>query len=133
MENKLTHAGCVVFREGREKKRYLIISSSTGKHWVLPKGHIEEGETPEEAALRELKEEAGISGKIVHPLSVQTYKKRKEHVVIQYYLVQLIKTGKTKEGRELRWERKSSAMSLLSFEESQNAFNDALKTLRRLK
>ena len=77
MKQALTHAGCVVFRKDGEEILFLVISSSSGKHWVLPKGHIEENESPEAAALRELKEEAGIKGQIVEPLSIRKYKKAK--------------------------------------------------------
>ena len=38
--------------------------------WSLPKGHIEEGETPEEAAIREVAEETGITSAIAKPLGV---------------------------------------------------------------
>jgi ADP-ribose pyrophosphatase YjhB (NUDIX family) len=38
--------------------------------WSLPKGHIEEGETPEEAALREVREETGIESIIEKSLGV---------------------------------------------------------------
>jgi ADP-ribose pyrophosphatase YjhB (NUDIX family) len=45
---------------------------ATGKRilWSLPKGHIEEGETPEEAALREVQEETGIVSVIEKSLGV---------------------------------------------------------------
>jgi len=45
---------------------------STGKRilWSLPKGHIEEGETPEQAALREVAEETGIESAIERSLGV---------------------------------------------------------------
>jgi ADP-ribose pyrophosphatase YjhB (NUDIX family) len=45
---------------------------SSGKKilWSLPKGHIEEGETPEQAALREVAEETGIQSEIEKPLGV---------------------------------------------------------------
>ena len=38
--------------------------------WSLPKGHIETGETPEAAALREVEEETGIVSKITRSLGV---------------------------------------------------------------
>ena len=38
--------------------------------WSLPKGHIEEGETPEQAAIREVKEETGIDSEISRELGV---------------------------------------------------------------
>jgi len=40
--------------------------------WTLPKGMIEPGETPEEAALREVREESGLEGRIIAPL-IQTH------------------------------------------------------------
>ena len=38
--------------------------------YSLPGGGIEEGESPEETALRELKEECGLDGKIIKPLNI---------------------------------------------------------------
>ena len=48
------------------------LKDMTGKRilWSLPKGHIEEGETPEEAALREVQEETGIVSVIEKSLGV---------------------------------------------------------------
>jgi ADP-ribose pyrophosphatase YjhB (NUDIX family) len=45
-------------------------STGTRILWSLPKGHIEEGETPEIAALREVKEETGIDSEIERSLGV---------------------------------------------------------------
>ena len=41
--------------------------------WTLPKGLIEPGERPEDAALREVREETGYAGEIVRPLEPSTY------------------------------------------------------------
>lgn len=38
--------------------------------WSLPKGHVEPGETIDQAAVREVREETGISGRILAPLGV---------------------------------------------------------------
>jgi ADP-ribose pyrophosphatase YjhB (NUDIX family) len=48
------------------------LKDATGKRilWSLPKGHIEEGETPEDAALREVQEETGIVSVIEKSLGV---------------------------------------------------------------
>ena len=48
------------------------LKDTTGKRvlWSLPKGHIEEGETPEEAAIREVAEETGINSSITKSLGV---------------------------------------------------------------
>jgi bis(5'-nucleosidyl)-tetraphosphatase len=50
-------AGLVVYRSD-EQRLYLLLDY--GHHWDYPKGHLESGETPRDAALRELKEETGI-------------------------------------------------------------------------
>ena len=54
-------AGFVVFRRVAEKRVYLILLHRSGRHWGFPKGRLEPGETPEEAARRELCEETGIA------------------------------------------------------------------------
>ena len=56
----------------RDGKLLLVEHRMKGRDFFnLPGGGIEENETPEEAALRELNEEAGASGKIVRPLAIE--------------------------------------------------------------
>ncbi|HEX3007850.1 MAG TPA: NUDIX domain-containing protein, partial [Bacteroidales bacterium] len=80
----LTHAGSVTYRQTKSETLYLIISSSDGAHWVLPKGHIDPNESSEDAALRELREEAGIIGKIVDKLPIQYFEIPQEKLAVQY-------------------------------------------------
>ena len=128
----LTHAGCVVFRNDGDRVRFLVISSSTGEHWVLPKGHIDPGEAPEMTALRELAEETGVLGEIIRPLSIQSFEMNGREVVIQYFLVRMTGTQEAVENRELLWEELHNAREKLSFIEGKQALKDTVdsKVLR---
>lgn len=54
-------AGAIILREiDGELKIALAQRQKGSKAWVLPKGHVEQGETLEQAALREIREEAGL-------------------------------------------------------------------------
>jgi len=54
-------AGGIVFRRNKKSKEIEILLIQDAKdRWTIPKGHIEEGETAQETALREIAEEAGI-------------------------------------------------------------------------
>lgn len=58
---KEVSAGFVVFRRDGERILYLLLQNSSKKFWDFPKGNIDGKETEDEAARRELKEEAGIT------------------------------------------------------------------------
>ena len=57
-------AGLVLYFQEDNKREYLILHYASG-HWDFPKGHIEQGETKHQAALRELKEETGLQATIL--------------------------------------------------------------------
>lgn len=62
-------AGGVVIRDGD----LLLISTGGGRRWQLPKGRIEAGESAEQAAVREVREETGVTGRVVAPLAGVDY------------------------------------------------------------
>ena len=55
-------AAVIPYRIRKERVEVALITTSTGKGWVLPKGWVDEGERPREAAIREAEEEAGLRG-----------------------------------------------------------------------
>ncbi len=62
--------------------------------WSLPKGHIEAGETAEEAAVREVEEETGIIGRVVAPLGTIDFwfvaEDRRVHKTVHHFLLRAL-------------------------------------------
>ena len=66
-------SGGVVVKEDRGDVKVLLIKDGYG-HWTWPKGHMEEGETPEDTALREISEETGLKTlKVLEEIGKQEY------------------------------------------------------------
>jgi bis(5'-nucleosidyl)-tetraphosphatase len=55
-------AGAIIFRKEAGMPLFLLLYSNRNKIWGFPKGHIEPGESEDKAVLREVEEEAGITG-----------------------------------------------------------------------
>jgi len=90
-----TSAGGIAVRveDGVAYVACIARRSRSGRlEWCLPKGHIEEGETPEQAAIREVAEETGISADIIQRLGVIDYwftgEDRRIHKVVHHYLME---------------------------------------------
>lgn len=54
-------AGGIVFRHNKKGELEILLTQDAKDRWTIPKGHIEEGETAQQAAKREIAEEAGLS------------------------------------------------------------------------
>ncbi len=66
---KRNRSVAIVVRDGKILMERVVYFGR--QFYTVPGGGIEEGETPEQAAIRELKEECGLDGKIIRPLAVQ--------------------------------------------------------------
>src|SRR4030043_57146 len=70
---KQTSAGGVIFKKNDNSFQIILISVRNGQAWCLPKGIVDKGETTEEAALREVSEETGLTGRIIDELGDINY------------------------------------------------------------
>jgi len=104
----------VVGRRRREKD---------GQTWTLPKGTPIPGETLEETALREVREETGLTVRIVSPLDAIRYtfvqRGTRIHKTVHYFMMEATGGGledHDHEFEEVRWIAFEEAPELLSFE-----------------
>ena len=86
--------GLVVERTGRPLRAALIGRRDRRGRllWSLPKGHLEAGETAEDAAVREVEEETGIRGRVLASLGTIDYwfvaDDRRIHKTVHHYLLE---------------------------------------------
>lgn len=85
-------AGGIVFRRSARGVRFLLIRDSY-QNWGFPKGHLEEGESPGAAALREVEEETGLRGlRLREPVEVIDwhfrFRGRLVHKICHFFLIE---------------------------------------------
>ncbi|MBD1907326.1 NUDIX hydrolase [Funiculus sociatus GB2-A5] len=68
----IEQSGVIPYRIKNGKIEVLLITSSTGKRWVIPKGMIEFMMSPQDSAAKEAWEEAGVIGQVL-PTTMGTY------------------------------------------------------------
>ena len=126
-----THAGGVVSRHEDGALQYLLVRSSRdASHWVLPKGHIDPGESAEEAALREVREEAGVEGEIVARAGVDVYTLDGEEIRAVYFAMRFAGSCPAEEDRELCWLHYFDACKNVSFEGARKLIEQAHRISR---
>ena len=117
-----------MFRTHQASAHVLLVRAKKNPQaWIFPKGHIEDGETPREAALRETREEAGADGVIIDHLEAMQFESPRGTVEVEYYLLAYTEDIKTSEQRERRWCTVSEALDLLEFPGAKELLSKALR------
>ena len=127
--------GCVIFDKATHSK-VLIVYEKNRNFWGFPKGHIEEGETEVQTALREVKEEVGIDVKVIdekyrYAINYIIEDKQIDKTSI-FYIAEPIDdnikiTNQEAEIEDSKWVTVEEAYKLLTFENSKEVLRKACK------
>lgn len=119
-------AGGAVFKSLNSDLKICLIARRNKKKlvWCLPKGHVEPDETLEQTALREVKEETGLSGILVGPLGYITYQffdpssKKRIFKIVHFFLIRY-QSGTTAdhddEVESVRWFPIDEALAIIEY------------------
>jgi 8-oxo-dGTP pyrophosphatase MutT (NUDIX family) len=128
-----TSAGGVVFRVEDGQPLFLLIRDSY-KNWGFPKGHLENGERPEAAALREVHEETGLEGLAVRG-AIETidwyfrFRGRLIHKVCHFFLMETTSDQTSPQRAEgitaCRWAPFAEAVQVVSYANARDVLKRA--------
>lgn len=118
-----THAGGIVIRDGPDEPLILLVRARTDPTlWIFPKGHIEAGETAACAALREVREEAGVAATVVRHVGDMPITTGRAAIFLMRYIADV----PASEQRESTWCSPHDACRLLTYSESRALLARAL-------
>ena len=132
-------AGGVVYRLDGERALFLLIRDSYA-NWGFPKGHLEEGEAPEAAAVREVEEETGLTS-VESRGAIETidwyfrFRGRLIHKVCHFYLMQsetdLTRPQVTEGITECQWVPYEEAERMISYANAREVLKRAREIVSR--
>ncbi|WP_372370046.1 NUDIX hydrolase [Candidatus Uabimicrobium sp. HlEnr_7] len=119
MSKNCQQACAVPYRKEHNIVTFCLITSRSHNDWIFPKGNIDGAETPQETALKEAEEEAGLEGTIVTSLGTFSYEKRGLSLLVA---AELMEVTVCKD----RWlEKKYRKRCWVSFSEAENLIQRA--------
>ena len=133
-DNPLQQACAIPYRLREGEPEFCLITSIKRGKWGFPKGIIEPGETPEETAVKEAEEEAGLHGRIVgEPIGQYRYYKWGTTLLVTVYLMEVTGVDDDWEEAELRtriWRRADEARAAVGRTELRQLLDVALERIR---
>jgi 8-oxo-dGTP pyrophosphatase MutT (NUDIX family) len=132
-QRKAIAAGGVVLRDSDHGAEVALLGRANDGSWVFPKGTPTAGESLEETALREVREETGLDVNIVRPLGEMTYSFAaggdRVHKIVHFFLMEA--TGgdpslHDAEYDEVRWVSVPEARRMLTFDTYREVLDRAL-------
>ena len=129
-------AGGVVFRRHNAQVEVVIVSVGSEHRWQLPKGLVDKDETPEVTAVREAREEGGVTSEVIEHIEMIEYWyagiekgiRVRFHKRVHFYLLRYV-SGDTKdhdwEVNEARWVPLEDAAVQLAFDNEKRVMERA--------
>lgn len=117
-------AGCIIL-SSQEPGKIALIYRVKNKDYSFPKGHVEKDERIEECAVREVKEETGLSVSLIKKLSTIEYLDSKnEKTITTYYLAKSLNDLEafTEEENKLIWVPIDEVCQVLTYENMKSYF-----------
>lgn len=109
-------AGAIVVRlDGTEPRVLLVTAKRDQSHWIFPKGHVEEDETLDAAAVREAHEESGVRGTVFGRAGSASYRFEGDTYRVRYVLMATCDKGRAEAGRRFEWCSFRQALDRLAF------------------
>jgi 8-oxo-dGTP pyrophosphatase MutT (NUDIX family) len=125
-------AAVIPYRIRKARLEIALVTTSNGKRWSVPKGSIDEGEHPRDAAIREAVEEAGLKGLVARkPLGRYRHAGDRGRVRVEVYVMRVTKVLEhwlEDKIRRRRWMKTRAAAACLR-EELQPFLDDLERVL----
>jgi len=134
-------SGGVIFRRKNTGFEIALVSVRNGRAWCLPKGLVDTGETPEITAVREVKEETGLTGRIVDSLGDINYwyyikeENMKCRKTVSFYLMEYVSGNTSDHDGEVDsadWLDLDTALHRVSYKGDRTIIEKAIARLRKL-
>ena len=139
-------AGGVAVRQSGATTEVAIVLTNPSRRWQLPKGIVDEGESLAAAAVREVREEAGIDTEVLAPVETVEYwyvgnhggVKTRFHKFVHFFLLAYrgghiaVDRNSLHEVAEAHWVSAEDAVQMLAFKSEQGVVENALHLLDRL-
>lgn len=139
-------AGGIVLRESscqsQESKKELeiLVAQHSGHHgWDFPKGHIESGESSQQAAIREVEEETGVKAEIIERVGDVKYFYFEEGTrvlkTVVYFLMKYVGEGEATtafETSDMVWLEPDKVSDKLTFKDTKKLWAEAKKKIEKI-